>query len=441
MNTSAYQFEVQRTGQTMLWPRWWRWTVITISVLTLCSCRSMPWDKSHAPKVISTAATQQAMPVPQAALHMGQPGSRAINDSQIALASAEVPVENASAPTLPPSAFTGEPLEHCPRVPMPGDQAVPFWASQWAPPGIARPWPEAEYLHDGGDNKKPAYVDRDWRIHGLESEDTIAHFDTLDGRVVVEPSNRVHLYAPRFGVVRRVQGLGQYEGDLKAHGGEHVVAALNQEQRLDPGAVLELQGPKDEVATRNPTIEQRDLPAQSADQATMLAEASGDLLPFEDFAIIRSGIAEQSDKPQLAIHVDAAIVWSHDLGVKVEIDGQSAQVETGDQRAQATFTVDNPNKAKLRIVKVASREAARPGDTVDFTLRFDNTGTEPIGNVTIVDNLTTRLEYVPESQESSLPGEFVTQINDSGSLVLRWEIKDPLQIGEGGTIRFRCKVR
>ena len=35
---------------------------------------------------------------------------------------------------------------------------------------------------------------------------------------------------------------------------------------------------------------------------------------------------------------------------------------------------------------------ANPGDEVDFTLRFDNVGNQPIGNVTIVDDLTGRLE-------------------------------------------------
>jgi hypothetical protein len=61
--------------------------------------------------------------------------------------------------------------------------------------------------------------------------------------------------------------------------------------------------------------------------------------------------------------------------------------------------------------------------------------------VTIVDNLTTRLEYVADSQESSLQADFLTQPNDGDSLVLRWEIIDPLPPGQGGTISFKCRVR
>ncbi|MCE9547250.1 MAG: DUF11 domain-containing protein, partial [Planctomycetia bacterium] len=66
---------------------------------------------------------------------------------------------------------------------------------------------------------------------------------------------------------------------------------------------------------------------------------------------------------------------------------------------------------------------------------------EPIGNVTIVDNLTTRLEYVPDSATSSRKATFSTQDNDVDSLVLRWEISEPLQPGEGGTLRFKCRLR
>ena len=64
-----------------------------------------------------------------------------------------------------------------------------------------------------------------------------------------------------------------------------------------------------------------------------------------------------------------------------------------------------------------------------------------IGDVTIIDNLTTRLEYVPDTAQCSIPAAFSTQVNEGDSLVLRWEITDPLEPGEGGVIRFDCRVR
>ena len=63
--------------------------------------------------------------------------------------------------------------------------------------------PPDEYICDGGDDGLPVGVRADWRVDGLEQEDTVAHYDTLDGRVVVQPSNRVCIYAPRFAAVRR----------------------------------------------------------------------------------------------------------------------------------------------------------------------------------------------------------------------------------------------
>ena len=71
--------------------------------------------------------------------------------------------------------------------------------------------PPDEYLCDGGDFGLPAAVRADWAVDGLEPEDAIAHYDTLDGRVIVTPSNRVCVYAPRFAAVRRVENLLAHE--------------------------------------------------------------------------------------------------------------------------------------------------------------------------------------------------------------------------------------
>jgi hypothetical protein len=61
--------------------------------------------------------------------------------------------------------------------------------------------------------------------------------------------------------------------------------------------------------------------------------------------------------------------------------------------------------------------------------------------VTILDNLTTRLEYVPESAQSSVKANFSASANDGESLTLRWEILEPLKPGDGGLVRFKCRVR
>ena len=93
------------------------------------------------------------------------------------------------------------------------------------------------------------------------------------------------------------------------------------------------------------------------------------------------------------------------------------------------------------MTKVASKLAAKSGDIVEFMIRFDNVGNQRIGNVTIIDSLTSRLEYVPDSAQSELQASFSTSRNEVDSLVLRWEIEEPLKIGKGGLIRFKCRVR
>ncbi|REK31441.1 MAG: DUF11 domain-containing protein [Planctomycetota bacterium] len=455
MNRLQTDGEQQLKGTAATWPRWWRWTVIGASVLVLCSCRGLP-SKRTSPGGDATLVSASQLQRPAKtlasngadALLRSQPvPSPDIASIQHRQASYQPTVRGQSphattlvSNSLPPGAFTGEHLPDCPRVLL--DHELPMHGgAQWAPPGIARPWPPAEYIYDGGDRGKPAYAGKDWEVRGLDPEDTIAHYDTLDGRIIVEPSNRVCIYAPRFRVVRRVDGLQQYTADLAANIGDASVGPAIQDLDLNPGAAVQLAGPLDERGVRDPNIEQLDLPGVSVSTDLHLREAINDDLPFENLSIIRKGIAEQAERPLLAIHVDAAIEWTHEDGVSIILDGQKAHAETGDIRAQATFTVDNPNRPCLRIVKLASCKVARPGDFIDFVLRFDNTGSETIGNVTIMDNLTTRLEYVPKSQSSSLPGDFVTVANEVGSLKLRWEIKDPLPAGHGGTIRFRCRVR
>ena len=120
---------------------------------------------------------------------------------------------------------------------------------------------------------------------------------------------------------------------------------------------------------------------------------------------------------------------------------KQAHAEVGVKQAGIIYQSDGPENPKLRLIKLASRGDAALGEEVEFTLRYDNVGDQVIGNVTIVDNLSTRLEYVPETAKSSVDADFVTQSNDEGSLILRWEIKDEVKPGEGGILQFRVKVR
>jgi hypothetical protein len=74
-------------------------------------------------------------------------------------------------------------------------------------------------------------------------------------------------------------------------------------------------------------------------------------------------------------------------------------------------------------------------------IRFENVGDQAIHDVTIIDNLSPRLEYVEDSQQCAPEAEFSVQANDAETLILRWQVNEPLEVGDGGVIRFRCRVR
>jgi uncharacterized repeat protein (TIGR01451 family) len=314
-------------------------------------------------------------------------------------------------------------------------------ASPWRPPGIAGPWPHDEYLCDGGDREVQANIGPHDNLRGLELEDTVAVYETVDGDTRIEPSNRVCLYAPRFGAVRQVSGVVQTEQREQPVGFERPVAPkLHQDDQLATTAVQPLQ-PVGEIGRKQPSIERVGESAVPATSRQPIVDLTGGFATYENLLVMRTGVITDREKPQLIEAIDAAIVWSHDKAVQVVLDGRAAVEVTGDQKAQATFRIDEPDNAALRVIKVASTKVAKPGDVVDFTIRFDNLGDTTIKHLVLVDNLTTRLEYVPGTAQSSRPAEFFTEENEGESLVLTWDFRDPLPIGEGGLVRFHCRVR
>jgi uncharacterized repeat protein (TIGR01451 family) len=358
--------------------------------------------------------------------------------------------------TLPPIAYTGHPGDGFTRPgAIPAHMRPPGWEpptaigpplprmvhGPWAPPGIAVPWPEQEFLRDGGDKETRVIVREDWRVDGLDLEDTVAHYDTLDGRTLVEPSNEVCLYAPRFAAVRRVDNV--FEGEQLATAGGHTqpIALVGHEEKQFAATNMQPLQPVGDRATRRANIaKQRDL---GVPVFTVLVPVplQDRLKPHENFTLFRTGQMVASEKALLAKVAQAAIVWESKQAVQIILDGKRAQADVQVQSIEVTYRVDEPGNPKLRLCKTASATSALPGEDVDFTLWFDNVGGQEIGNVTIIDNLTTRLEYVPESAQSSVKASFSIAPNEGDSLTLRWEIAQPLKPGDGGLVRFKCRVR
>jgi len=382
------------------------WTVVVAAALVLCSCQSavQRGDTSPMPGPPTTAAASAA------SLPAG------------AMAGLE-----ASPPALP-----------CPTgidCPCPGPLPIPYDVKCTA-------CASDELLCDGGDRKLPVLVAPDWQLYGLDPQDTVMHFDTLDGRTMVQPSNCVCVYAPRFAAVRSVARLAGSEQIDVPSGMMLPTAAARQQELKIPASSLQRYQARGEVGRRLPedfVARVNPIPVSSALVPVGFQDT---FLPYENLLVIRQGIFASDEKARLAQSIEAAVVWTHGQAVQVTISGRRAEPMTGDQRAQATYVVkDLRHCPKLQVLKVASTQTARSGDTVDFTIRFDNVGDQPLGNIVLVDHLTTRLEYVPGSAQSSVETRFTSGPADDGkSLVLRWEIVEHLDPGQGGLVRFRCRV-
>ena len=302
--------------------------------------------------------------------------------------------------------------------------------------------PKDEYLIDGSDRNFRAYVDENWNVYGLDTEDTIGHFDTIDGRRIATPSNRVAIYAPRFATVRRVSDIsGQSITSRLASANDQTGPITNRFEDFATSTLQNIQPQRHKTTTRPLAFldRTRGVPTESV---IHVGELESGFKAYEDIQLIKFGRVEMTEGARLGIGMQSANAWTDNLRVLVN-EQQVKLIMVNDVASAQDVTIAETKGANptLRVVKVASRITAKPGDEVEFTIRFDNTGNQTIGNVTIIDNLTARLEFIEGSAECSIPGNLVLNENEAGSATLRWEIEDPLKVGKGGIIRFKCRVR
>jgi uncharacterized repeat protein (TIGR01451 family) len=101
-----------------------------------------------------------------------------------------------------------------------------------------------------------------------------------------------------------------------------------------------------------------------------------------------------------------------------------------------------PTLAPLTVSKSVDPDGmVNSGDIVTFTIRYVNTGNRPISDVAVNDSLSGRLEYVVGSAQSDRAANFAVAENESGSVVVRWEMPGVLLPGQGGVVKFKAKVR
>ena len=189
-------------------------------------------------------------------------------------------------------------------------------------------------------------VRKDWRVDGLQLEDTVVHYDTVTGDTYVQPSNRVCVYAPRFAAVRKVYGIVQHDGHEQLSGIENPVPleglgdvqiATTTVQPVQPGLNL---------GTLAPSGFRERTPPTGLENSQALTGMHGELLPYEDFTLIRRGQMDNSEKARLAERVAAAVAWSHDTAVQVMIDDVALQEDVRWPRpSRYTSTRSRANRA------------------------------------------------------------------------------------------------
>ncbi|AMV34661.1 hypothetical protein VN12_21225 [Pirellula sp. SH-Sr6A] len=297
-----------------------------------------------------------------------------------------------------------------------------------------------EYLFDGGDHEPLVRVRKDNSLTGLDPEDTVIQYDTADGRTLVESGCRVSIYAPRFASVRKKTSIAQSDVAQRLR---------TTDQPYGPGQFVDKLPSRDVMQPTRSVAQDRVHVVESvrdrrgpvpAEMVLPMLEISEVLAPYADLALFRSGDLKSTDLAKLAVGTAAAQAWANVEEINVLVDGVEATETSSAKRAQDLVLYEYKG-ARIRLCKVASEQMANPGDVISFTIRFDNVGEQHLSNLVITDSLTPRLEFIPGSDKSSLKGTFTATPNAVGSEVLRWEITEGIKPGNGGVVRFDCKVR
>lgn len=298
-----------------------------------------------------------------------------------------------------------------------------------------------EHLFDGGDLQPRAHVRQDWSAAGIDPTDTVVYYETAGGKVCLQPSNRVAIYAPRFGAVRQVSGANLAENalaparvlaPLSADGLNDIYRADGMTLAAGPIAQKQIQQlDRFHEGLRMVRFTSVVPPVPVSDAVAALINVD---VAATDLAAMRETIVDQTDVALIeTIYLPESLT--------VMIAGQEASVMVNSKQAAEVYVYEIPDRCSIRITKSVSHTMASPGDVVRFTLRFENIGPNKVGNVVIVDSLSSRLEYIEGSQLCSLGTQFSAEPNDAGSLKLRWELNMPLELNEGGVISFDCRIR
>jgi uncharacterized repeat protein (TIGR01451 family) len=289
-----------------------------------------------------------------------------------------------------------------------------------------------EYLLDGGDRGLPVH----------ETEDAVAEYRDTKGNPHIVPTNRVAIYSPRFGNVATSTNLESgitVTGSLAAvdlrrgEGLRNRTAVSDHEQRM----------PLESVRTRSRAdgFENQQREA-AAHQSTLLSQNFDLAGTIEDVQNIKAPEMRQALRAKIAKMRQNAISWTRDEFPMIRARVAGAEQVTIKYAPSEMVGIDDRRKpGRIEIVKLADRQTALLGEIVTFRIEYENIGDLPLSEVNIVDNLTPRLGYVPDSASSSRRATLEVTDNGEGSVILSWNVKDALPGKTRGFVTFKARVR
>lgn len=337
------------------------------------------------------------------------------------------------------------------------EPAVPWGEPQFAPPvscptavcppemAMHRSFPPEdtsdEYICDGGDKHMPVHYNGSLRS-GLDAEDTVVEFNDGSGEMKTVATNRTCVYSPRFGSVRSMTAPNEQVQILRATGAhdKQLVAGFDHRMVIDQ-EVQNAESGNLGMRMRASGLKQRQVDANvGQDEKTLMQTKSIGL--HQSFAFFREGQFDLVDAAVLGEGLDAAFAWSGEQLPLIQGHYRSGfEVQSRSYAQEKVGVEDQRTPPDLKVTKLADKKVAAPGETVQFTLRFDNLGDREVVEVRVVDHLSPRLSYVDSSINSNLPGRLDVQNDPSGSQILTFEFTEPLAGHAGGWVTFDCKVR
>lgn len=318
----------------------------------------------------------------------------------------------------------------------PGQQPCEVCIPSWEPDH----YPD-EYICDGGDRGIKVYHNEFGR-QGLETEDTVAEFTDDTGHRSIRPSSRTCIYAPQFAAVRSASMPEIGLAVDRAAGAHDRRRTVDLNSKLAPEIELQNDQPIGIDSRSRASGMDRLLSQNELDQIERLARHIKLINAFEDRLFLQRGELDRTEEAYLAEEVQLAATWTRDLNpVIVASDAFGQEVIASFSVEEYVGIEDKSKPGDLKIIKLVDKPTAQPGDIVTFTIHYENIGDRSLYRINLVDNLTPRLEFIDGTTDSDRKGEFTVEPNGEGSVIVTFELAEPLPGKTGGTLMFQCRVR